>query len=58
MSKPETYQAVRTHSKPEATKLVKRVAADKNKLQSQQASGGKTETVKTAGVGCAPLGLL
>lgn len=41
----------------ESSKLVKRVSADKTKLQSRQATGGKTETVKTAGLGCVPVGI-
>lgn len=47
-------QEVRTK---ESTKLVKRVATDKTKLQSRQAGGGKTETVKTVGLGCVPVGI-
>ena len=44
-------------TKQQATKLVKRVSADKSKLQSRQASGEKTETVKTVGLGCVPVGI-
>lgn len=38
-------------------KLVKTVSADKTKLPSRQARDGKTETVKTVGMGCVPVGL-
>ena len=55
MNKPEAYKMAPT--KQEGTKLVKRVSADKNKLQSRQAAGGKTETVKTVGLGCVPVGI-
>lgn len=55
MNKPETYQAARTKEQP--AKLVKRVSADKTKLQSRQASGDKTETTKTVGLGCVPVGI-
>ncbi len=38
-------------------KLVKRVSANKTKLQSKQASGEKLEAVKTVGLGCVPVGI-
>lgn len=43
--------------KEQPAKLVKRVSADKTKLQSRQASGEKTESTKTVGLGCVPVGI-
>jgi hypothetical protein len=37
-------------------KFIKKVAADKSKLLSQRDGGKKSETVKTLGHGCVPVG--
>ena len=55
MNKPEAYKASPT--KQGNLKLVKRVSPDKTKLESRQATGEKTETVKTEGLGCVPVGI-
>lgn len=52
MSKLEAASA-----KESKMKLVKPVSADKTKLQSRQTRDGKTETVKTVGMGCVPVGI-
>jgi hypothetical protein len=39
-------------------KLIKKVAADKTKLQIKKDAGTKLETVKTQGLACAPLGVM